>query len=1383
MNTLYPIVLHSMRKFFILCLMAVLCTSVQSWAVVRYVNAGVSGGTGDGLSWPNAYNNLQSALTAAQSGDEIWVAAGTYKPTSGTDRDVSFVMKNGVAMYGGFIGNEITLTARNISANPTILSGDIGTANNASDNVHHVVVAANVTTRLDGFTITGGNANGVTNTSITVNGQSIPRNYGGGICTSQGTNTLVNNTLSGNSTGYGGGGIYLYQGSNTLTNNTLSGNSASDVGGGISIYEGSNTLINNRLLGNSTLGFGGGGGGVHILFGTNILTNNSLSGNSAYKGGGIFMAAAGIPNGSNNTLTNNILSGNSASSQGGGIYASSNSLNTLTNNTLSGNSAPSGSGIFAALSTNTLTNNIIWGTNSEIVNNALAFTVTYSIVQGGFTGTGNLNADPLFVDAADADGADNVFGTADDGLRLQRCSPAIDAGTSTGAPTTDILGNARVDAIAGGNIVDMGAYEYQSIFQEINLQGGSPLTNILDGDNTPTTVKGTDFGNVNVSSNVAKTFTIENTGGTTLNISSFASTNALFVVSGLTLPATITAGSSATFTVTFTPTATGAQNATITVNNDDCNEAVYDFAVTGAGAPPDYSITTTGNAVVITDVSGNGETLDVSESSGNIRFVVTPTTRTYSIDGGPTTAFTTPADVALATKTSITINTAVGNDIINVAALGTNIPNLTINGGTGDDAVNFNGDITFAANANLDVDLQNNATPGVDQVTLAASANLILSGTGAAVVKVSRNVLLNSSSSIETANGNLTVEANQQATPTSGLFNAVDIFGTLQASGSGAVTVKGKGGITSSSNSFGIYVQTNGKIQGGTSGAVTVVGQGGGGGNNCYGVLVDQSAQITSSGGAVSVTGTGRGTGGGIANYGVLLGGGVISNAGTGSGATVTVVGQGGNTSGTGRANIGVYLISSSQITSSGGAVSVTGTGGGAGASTDNHGVYLFSGVITSTGSGATVTVVGQGGNTSANTNHGVYVNGSSSKITSSSGAVSVTGTGGGTSADILTQSGGMITSTSTTAGITLNSTTNGTWPNAVTDVSTTATQKTTFGAGSKLNIDIDGTTANTEYQQLGVVGMIDLNGATLTFTGSTYTPVLGNTFTIVDNDGTDAVIGTFNGLAEGATIANFLGSGLNATITYTGGTGNDVVIAVCPIFTPTVSIAALPAGAICAATSVTFTATPTNTGGGTVNYDFKIGGSSVQSGTSNTFTSTTLANGNAVTCDITVTGGTCLTTTTASSNTITMTVNPNLTPTVSIAALPAGAICAGTSVAFTATPTNTGGGTINYDFKIGGSSVQSGTSNTYTTTSLANGNAVTCDITVTGGTCLTTTTASSNTITMSVNPNLTPTVSIAALRHLCGTQRGNGGGTMAILHSPMAMQSPVTSPSRAVLV
>src|SRR5690606_38443502 len=103
-------------------------------------------GTNEGSSWTDAYTSLQSALSAASSGDEIWVATGTYKPTTTTNRTISFTLTNDVSVYGGFAGTEAFLSQRDWETNVTTLSGDIGAAGNNTDNSYHVVVGSNTDT-------------------------------------------------------------------------------------------------------------------------------------------------------------------------------------------------------------------------------------------------------------------------------------------------------------------------------------------------------------------------------------------------------------------------------------------------------------------------------------------------------------------------------------------------------------------------------------------------------------------------------------------------------------------------------------------------------------------------------------------------------------------------------------------------------------------------------------------------------------------------------------------------------------------------------------------------------------------------------------------------------------------------------------------------------------------------------------------------------------------------------------------------------------------------------------------------------------------------------------------------------------------------------------
>ncbi|GJM33534.1 MAG: hypothetical protein DHS20C18_25350 [Saprospiraceae bacterium] len=120
------------------------------------------GSNGNGTSWASAYGDLQSALTRAQAGDQIWVAYGTYVPTANQDRKVSFVINDGIEVYGGFEGNEIRLEDRNTELYETILSGEIGSTSTIDDNSYTIIYTEGVSesTIVDGFTIRDGMANG-----------------------------------------------------------------------------------------------------------------------------------------------------------------------------------------------------------------------------------------------------------------------------------------------------------------------------------------------------------------------------------------------------------------------------------------------------------------------------------------------------------------------------------------------------------------------------------------------------------------------------------------------------------------------------------------------------------------------------------------------------------------------------------------------------------------------------------------------------------------------------------------------------------------------------------------------------------------------------------------------------------------------------------------------------------------------------------------------------------------------------------------------------------------------------------------------------------------------------------------------------------------------
>ena len=238
-------------------------------------------------------------------------------------------------------------------------------------------------------------------------------------------------------------------------------------------------------------------------------------------------------------------------------------------------------------------------------------------------------------------------------------------------------------------------------------------------------------------------------------------------------------------------------------------------------------------------------------------------------------------------------------------------------------------------------------------------------------------------------------------------------------------------------------------------------------------------------------------------------------------------------------------------------------------------------------------------------------------------------------------------------------------------------------------------------------------------------------------NVGTGGTTYTSSALTSGQIVTCILTSSSSCAVPTTA-TSNTITMLVNPVVVPSVSVAASPSGAICNGTSVVFTATPTN-GGTTPTYQWQVNGSNVGTG-GTAYSSSALASGDVVTCTMT-SNATCPSTATATSSGITITVNPTVTPAVSVVASPAGAICSGTSVLFTATPTN-GGTTPTYQWQLNGSNVGTG-GTTYTSASLVNADIVTCTVT-SNATCASSLTGTSTGITMVVNPTpATPTISV----------------------------------------
>ena len=581
---------HFRSLLYVLFLLAASCTSVTGRIIYVDDDAPLIV-NGEGSSWDNAFCCLQNALAEAGIGDEIRVAKGMYEPdrriekagrmgiriAESGDRMETFQLLSGVMIKGGYAGlGEAEPDARDIKLYQTILSGDLENndidvtnlqdsryKHSMAENSFHVLTGSGTdeTAVLDGFTITGGNAdistdrNGggmlneygspqVINCTFTKNSAQY---YGGGIYNYYSSTALVNCTFTRNSCGTEGGGIYNYQselnlnncrfegnlahrgggihsghGSISMTDCTFTGNLA-HTGAGIHSYaamevsayemdEDSLTtpvLVNCTFTGNSAEDRGGGlyssdsnpslrncafsensadygGGGICFNNSDPNLTGCSINKNSAYYGGGMYNDSSslaltccmlvgnegydyggGMYNIGNSSLSLNncLVVANQTNSYGGGIYNNHSNL-TLTNCTFATNSALDGSTIAfnswgqIGQSTAGLFDCILWDQGNAVwINDQSNIAISYSNIRGGFSGTGNIDADPLFTDP---NGPDGVPGTEDDDLRLAPSSPCVDAGDPNYAPEpniTDIDGNPR---IASGR-VDMGAYEFQGI--------------------------------------------------------------------------------------------------------------------------------------------------------------------------------------------------------------------------------------------------------------------------------------------------------------------------------------------------------------------------------------------------------------------------------------------------------------------------------------------------------------------------------------------------------------------------------------------------------------------------------------------------------------------------------------------------------------------------------------------------------------------------------------------------------------------------------------------------------------------------------------------------------------------------------------------------------
>ncbi|QEC43714.1 T9SS type A sorting domain-containing protein [Pseudobacter ginsenosidimutans] len=459
---------------------------------VLYVDSSVAV-SGDGSSWASAFRYLSDALLVANDNiavDSILVAKGTYYPTgaqNGTDRNRAFFIRyGGLKIFGGFPGGGGSFSQRVLPAatggyseGGTILSGDINTGGDSTDNSYHVFVVTDIpqfadSIVIDGFSVHNGNANAPYTANYTYGTQTVFQYAGGGAVlwnVSNDGKLQFRNCNFNNNTANGGGGAIISQNARAGFQQVSFYNNISreDNGGAIYNAQSASELKFKQCRFGFNISRNNYGGAIsNHTSAAVVLERAFFLGNMSSRSGGAIYNSAGtraeVTNGLFYQNRSNTLNSNFG---GAAVYVNS-SVFIGVNCTFVGQS--SGSNMYGFLSgagggSVTLSNSIATNNPSGgvAVGSGTAYIQNFSLIQDqNYSTDQNLNYSTtsltdLYVNINDPDGPDDIWLTADDGLRPTATSPVREEGNTALAPgnSLDISGSPR---IRGCN-VDLGAYE------------------------------------------------------------------------------------------------------------------------------------------------------------------------------------------------------------------------------------------------------------------------------------------------------------------------------------------------------------------------------------------------------------------------------------------------------------------------------------------------------------------------------------------------------------------------------------------------------------------------------------------------------------------------------------------------------------------------------------------------------------------------------------------------------------------------------------------------------------------------------------------------------------------------------------------------------------